>query len=360
MASQFIDQVIVVVDVERCTDLARKSEQAQVAHMAIAWHRKTEALVQATLQAIGLTLDQLPHQVWADRIILGFAGAGQALQFAETLLRQALLPTEEGPQELALKPQHFRVGIASHLREPEQRMGEKVSADELNRDKPAVMKATRLAALAPAGEVLISREVWEHLPTEAQQSYNPLLHQAPRQGYNSLTGVEDVETELCYARRHQIREAVPPDVDLRSTPSTHTSGNLIPLAEKLVQALNPEQWGGLHAEQVTAEATAVSSSVRLNEELRREELRRKVDASDWRQLAACALADDRVQFLIRTDAPFTEQQCEAICRLVGKPPTRLGEQVLTGIAYAKDILAMAQLPFVRKIEVSRLLFEEEE
>jgi hypothetical protein len=86
-------------------------------------------------------------------------------------------------------------------------------------------------------------------------------------------------------------------------------------------------------------------------------LRRKVDARGRFQLAQGVITG-AVEALIRTEAPVTAAQ-QSELRAAGLDQYSAFGNVLSGaIADPSRLEAVARLPFVQKIELSRPLFEE--
>jgi len=85
-------------------------------------------------------------------------------------------------------------------------------------------------------------------------------------------------------------------------------------------------------------------------------LRKKVDARGRHQLAQGTLTG-MIEALIRTEAPPTPHQQQAILA-AGCVIRSIVGNVLSAATDAARLEDLAQLPFVRKIELSRPMFEE--
>lgn len=86
-------------------------------------------------------------------------------------------------------------------------------------------------------------------------------------------------------------------------------------------------------------------------------LRRKIDSRSRHELSQ-GPETDAIEVLIRTVAPPTCEQQQALTTAGLVPYATVG-RVLTGAIRGKDHLeAIADLPFVSEIEVSRRLFRE--
>lgn len=85
-------------------------------------------------------------------------------------------------------------------------------------------------------------------------------------------------------------------------------------------------------------------------------LQKKLDARARFQLPRGELKG-LVEVLIRTAAPLSQQQQAELFRAGGKVRAVMGN-VLSATVSANALEAVAQLPFVRKIELSRTMFNE--
>lgn len=87
-------------------------------------------------------------------------------------------------------------------------------------------------------------------------------------------------------------------------------------------------------------------------------LDRKLDARGRRRLSKGDLAGD-VELMVRTEATPTSAEQETL-REVGVDIHFVTGNVLSGAARAERLAAVAELPFVRRIEVSRTLHPEDD
>jgi hypothetical protein len=271
--------------------------------------------VDAACRALGPTLHPCLSQVWTakDQAVLLFDRADEAVRFAEVLLRSPVLQGEEQP-EPGTGSWHFQVGIVGCCRD--RKLGAE-RPDPLWMETEPVRHAVRLAAAAHPGEMLIATELWEKL-------------------------AEDT-------RRHYV------------SPGADTQDLSLPCSVRCWQVVKPAPGGTAVTNPAAAGWPTYASpteetAVAMSEMLANEEIRQKVNNWEWQQLATSGLRG-RVQYLIRAEKPVTDEEYATVHRLVRRKPTRLG-RILTGITEAEDVLRIAKLPFVRRIEVSRLLVED--
>jgi hypothetical protein len=272
--------------------------------------------VDAACRALGPAPHPCLSQVWTDKdqAVLLFDRADEAVRCAEVLLRSPMPLQGEDQPEPGTGSWHFQVGIVGYCRDRKQEAERPAS---LWMETESVKHALRLAAAAHPGEMLIATELWEQLAEDTQRHY-----------VSPGASAQDLSLP-CSVRCWQVVKPVPGGTAVANPGAPGWPTFASPIEE-----------------------TAVATS----EMLANEEIRQKVNAWEWQQLTTSGLRG-RVQYLIRAEKPVTDEEYETVHRLVRRTPKRLG-RILTGITEAEHVLQIAKLPFVRRIEVSRLLFEE--
>jgi hypothetical protein len=84
----------------------------------------------------------------------------------------------------------------------------------------------------------------------------------------------------------------------------------------------------------------------------------KLDARGRRQLSRGELAGD-VELMVRTEFEVTSSEQETLCE-AGLKVHFVSGNVLSGAVAAERLAEVAELPFVRRIEVSRALYPEDD